>query len=1213
MFKKDVKSIESRALKALDILQLSLDLEDLIIFEAESTHAQKILGHLAKSPHLLFKFLEWLEVQTIGISPSQFSLTNELIQYLPKSRLFNFQNSHLTLLLNQCDRRKLMQLFRSRLLDDLPNWLELQNRPLQEIHRHERTFLNEASKSFEADFWNLLSKQAKDLPAHKKITRADLLRLRPFFSEAIEKSLEWITSKVKRHVDQKLGHKGVLNFIHEVQQKFSLSSIFKLEKGLLGNQLYQLNYHLKVSSEIAHHFTSLYQNQHSKPQGIYPNQLLPFNYLQELGLALTMTHFPEVEKEIWSEIQLLQQQNTCKRELTLSDFSNVESTCFRNRQLWQLEKQLHRCDVTQLQKILQESDFTLFKLNHQEQLKHLAQTYLEHFDTEQSLAEQPLWIQALCELLDPKEPDNWVPLKHRGQIARDYLNSIQSSKELVKGCYHRYNNFLQNHHNESSLSLHTIESLIVSWSKHLTNELSKRYHYALPCWHLGFNQNQVHELMQALSHKLKLNLDDLELLSAKCLDYFEIQYSNKALPIKHEINPVEIITHSKYLKELYFHQISNFFRDSKHFRGGLTRFHLWSHHIMNVFNTSLLDYGHDFFSELEIELRRFCRVMDVKIKPKLAHHQEDIHAYFSLLFEEFEFGDELYCLQFKHLIADVYVLDSKGEKLFDKECIEFLQLIFDYLLIHYSQDIWQLLKTKSELARRDIANQIQAHLPIDQLDTALISVKARMLDELFPSFDPLTEPEVIQHLNFGISSAHIPFKLIHTKDFDYWSTISSDPQKDPSHATPQTNLLPQLIEVIKSIDDKKPAPQFYSINANSKQVVHLSRIIDFKSHEGTSLWVMFQNISLEQAESTVQNFLDRGNSIELSRLKIQQAKPLGLHLLQTFTSDSSSKGLCQLTHLRPSLLKQFELLITSYQKELECILPNCPTIMKDAFLNFQKSCLSLWNEHQSELTSNLKLNQTTLLEFKHLRAQAESLKSSFRLKTIDLLTVLEDIRTQQHDFNISTPLLHLQCGAERLYLNLSDIHKFKQRYLHHSTDKLLKFSRCLEQLEQAWFIHERNSFIEGIKHYLDELAHEAHHQKNPHKPKLSFTIFLHQTSLPEPYRSDFPAIALECFSEGPAREGAHQRVVKSSGAGYDQIFQKHFNQFAAIAHRNVLTPESSPAYMECFYRLPTDEASLHPVETSMLKHRFFNTSGLSTLFLFPCKTANSEKSLIHKF
>jgi hypothetical protein len=96
-------------------------------------------------------------------------------------------------------------------------------------------------------------------------------------------------------------------------------------------------------------------------------------------------------------------------------------------------------------------------------------------------------------------------------------------------------------------------------------------------------------------------------------------------------------------------------------------------------------------------------------------------------------------------------------------------------------------------------------------------------------------------------------------------------------------------------------------------------------------------------------------------------------------------------------------------------------------------------------------------------------------------------------------------------------------------------------------------------------------------------------------------------------EGAHQKIVKSSGAGYDEIFKTYFKEFCAIAHRNVVISSNKAPFMESFFRIPSDEATVRTIEPSMLKNRFYNRSGLSTIFFFPCKTFESQKTFTHRF
>jgi hypothetical protein len=574
-------------------------------------------------------------------------------------------------------------------------------------------------------------------------------------------------------------------------------------------------------------------------------------------------------------------------------------------------------------------------------------------------------------------------------------------------------------------------------------------------------------------------------------------------------------------------------------------------------------------------------------------------------------------LQYRHLIADIFILSRKSSPLFDRECTIFLELVFNHLLIQYSQDIWELLKTNSEIARKDIATEIQQALPPNQLNTALLTLKAKLLDELFQNFDKNTETDCIQNVNFGISNAHSKFQLIVTKDFDYW-----EKQKSQSHDNQTINdWMSQLEQTItrqlQKIPQQLDAPHIYTLKEESKyKTHHLCRFVDFNDSEESILWVHVQNIHAQKFKNIMEDFHDKGVALDLTRYHISQYQPLCLSLIHTFSNEEDYKALSQLTHLRPSLLKRFGGLLTLFQQELRELLPKSPPPIKKVFLNYEHACKKLWTSHRRELQNNLKLSQTTLRNFQSLRTHAEVLKSSLRLKLQDLHETLDHVTDYQSYFDISPTQIYFNFGLDQHYFNWKDFQLFQKHLESHTLPAHSKFKNLSDrilQLKQAWFIHNKEWLFEGLHHYIDELAHEKHHQNNVSSPKVSFTIFYSQQSLPAPHQSSHPSLALEIFSEGPSMEGAHQKIVKSSGAGYDEIFKTYFKEFCAIAHRNVVISSNKAPFMESFFRIPSDEATVRTIEPSMLKNRFYNRSGLSTIFFFPCKTFESQKTFTHRF
>lgn len=1210
MFKKDIKGFRSESLKALDVLQLSLDLEDLLDYEPETTHAHQILAHFSKSPDLLYKFLEWLEGQNTPSQNNHFSISFELIQNLPKLNCLDLKNQKINALLQKTELSTLYQKLNFTLLQNLPQWLGFQNLSPERKSRAERTCLNECAKSIEDQLLMACEKAAYKTA----ISKTDLSGVRPVFCQTCHIGFNHLTKTIKRHIDQNLGHKGISKFIYDLREKFSFFSLLHLDRGLNGSQLFHLNTHIKLCTEICRSFVQTYQKQNQSTTKVYPNKLIPFTFLHELGFALLLTQNSNLEQTIW---QRLSQSDEPKHKISFSKFAEIEAQLLEEQQLIELTQHLENLDFKDLQETLLRLDEESPRLDSQLQIRELAKAYLEYYDISLTFSAQKNWIKEIAYLLNQTDPKDWIPIKNRGHLASEFLLTHQKEREMVKGAYNIYANFIKNFHNHLNFSEHSIETLIIFWSKHLCHQLSKRFNFNTAFHHLKLDEHHLKSLQLELSKRLELEPQQLLAISKQCVSTYEEQLAIVIPQTTHASNPEAIFYSHHHIKDNYYQQLSKFFSESRYFKGGLHRFHVWMNHLHHLFHSSLIGRGYDFFGELESELRKFCRVMEVKIKPRLMQKHHNIKSYFSYLFEEFNFGDELYCLQYRHLIADVFILDRKATQVFDRECTIFLELVFNHLLIQYSQEIWELLKTNSEIARKDIATEIQHHLPPDQLNTALLTFKAKLLDELFQSFDKETEQKVIKKVNFGISNSHSEFQLITTKDFSYWE----DHKESSSHHEDVDQWMPRLEQIIsrqlKQRSLQHNAPYIYSLkdDANIKSH-HLCRFVDFNDTEESILWVHVQDVHLQKFKNIMENFHDKGLALDLTRYQISQYQPLCLTLINTFSSEAQHKALSQLTHLRPSLLKKFGGLLKSFQQELRELLPKSPPPVQKQFTQYEHACKKLWHQHKNELQNSLKLSQNTLKSFQSLRTHAEVLKSSLRMKLEDLQETLLNIKESQTYFDISPPQFFFDFGPDQHYFSWTDFQLFKKHLESHSLPTHSKFKNLSDrilQLKQAWFIHHKDWLYEGLYHYLDELSHEQHHQNNVTPPKISFTIFYSQQSLPAPHQSERPSIALEVFSEGPSSKGAHQRVVKSSGAGYDEIFKTYFKEFSAIAHRNVVMAQNKAPFMECFFRLPSDEASIQTIDNGMLKNRFFNRSGLSTIFFFPCKTFESQKTLTHRF
>jgi len=1194
MFKKDIRALKSEAIQALDLLQLCLDLEDQINYDPQSTHSQKTLTYLAKSPLLLKKFIEWLETQSNKEQSIPFSLSRELTYEFPKSKYFEKHQLKLSEVKKYIQLPFLYENLKSIIINDLHQWLTI-------LHIHKKDIKQQTLLAqLTHKFYKKLLKEVNQTDFHISKTQTETIK--HVLKNALIEGFTFLTQKIKRVINQNFGYRGVMNFILDVQNKFSIYSLLQLERGIHGDNLFKLNTHVKTCTQFSTAFVKLYREEQNSSQTIFPNHFVPFNYLQELGSALLMVNFPDISHEILENFKA--HQSKSEQHINIKDYDKIEKEVLKNYQIKEILHYLKKVKHPVTFKHLKNTEDQPIELS--ESINFVANEFVAQCLPNTNYKDQNLFIKEVCCLLDPLNPDNFLIIKNRGQIACHYLTHRKDKRELVSGAYNKYINFIHHFHHEDISESTSLEALLIKWCKQQTNHLATITKFSVPSFHLNIENEEVKILEIKLQEKLHLTSHVFNQIKKKCLELVKKNNLKNYTIINTESNDINAFFSHQFLKENYYHQLSSFFQKSKYFTTGFTKFYQWSQKISTKFNHSIRDKEYDFFSDLEIDLRKFCKVVDVKVKPRVLSKTENNQDYFSLLFEEYEFKNDFYCKHFRHLIADIYIFDEDYTKIFHPEYQKFIDYLFNYLLIHHSQDLWEQLKANSEIARKDISHKIQTLLPKNQLNTALIPFKAKLLDELFPHFSTETEQANINNIHFGFTNSSTPFQIIETEDFNYWNKCNNNNYYKPCQ-------LSKLEGQLKSIVEKEPIPENYKALDNS---YILFKFLEFNDTDNACLWIYIKNSRPDRSCHILENFQDKGYQHELSTCEITQNLPIGLWLLQTFNSDTSFKALSRLTHLRPSILKEFGHLLSQLNKEMIFLLPKCSPDLKKEFKSFLDSCVLFWKENEQELSSDLRLTKNTLSKMNNLRNQSENLKKLCRLKIQDLADIIEYLKKFNSKFQIIQPQIYLNLGSEDIYLSLQDFQKFKQKLKDipgKSNSKYEVLKNAIEKLETTWFISDKNWLQEGFQNYLEELSLEEHHKNNYKKTKVTFTIFYYEDPLPEQHKSNFPSIGVECFSEAPTSDHAHQKIVKSSGVGYDTIFKTYFHEYSAIAHRNVCLSKNSDPYMECFFRLKSDEASTYPISINMLKQRFNSSSGISTILFFPCKDSNLKKKMIHNF
>jgi hypothetical protein len=537
-------------------------------------------------------------------------------------------------------------------------------------------------------------------------------------------------------------------------------------------------------------------------------------------------------------------------------------------------------------------------------------------------------------------------------------------------------------------------------------------------------------------------------------------------------------------------------------------------------------------------------------------------------------------------------------------------------LLNYSSEIWELFKSKVEIARLDVAKDIVKQNRLgDGLEAQLLYFKARLLDGLVPRFSKAHEIQHITKVQFAVCkpSRSPAFELYSTADFDHWaasSTSSSEYSEALGEALnrhfmdDQSSLKEQSNENILEL----------TLSLNGSPVPHLIvPLFDMNDDGAAKFCIIIACTSVRHDRLVLQSLLDKGVGQDLSKHQKASLAPIGFTFLRFFASDDGNSALNRITHLRPSRLKEMGLMLHQVRREVEPLLHRLPTQMETSLVDLLQKYQTFWDENHRELTQHRRLPKSSLKSFDQLRKNADAFKKSIRIKIPDMIEHLP--RSNLGKLKLEDPLICLPWGLEHLYLSFPAFKKFKhsvEQKVSLGQPQLRTASEALHRLDSAWWLGHAEHWQHALLGYFEELSREPHIAGAKTPTSCSLTLFCHDEPVPHFPASAGPFLVLECFTPGQTSEGAQHRLVSSSGGGYNGLFKEDFLEFCAIAHRNVIFKEDQ-YLMECFFRSPEDAASLSYAEPHMQKQRFFNSTGLSTLFFFPIKSKTLGRPSHHGF
>ena len=1216
MFLEDLQAQQLTPIVSLDILHLCRKGRQTL--DEPKGGVAEVLGLMGSSPLLLFRFLEWQQSQQQGRG---FSLTSFLLKEGPDKYWIPLIKKMGGMFKGQLNSRALLSCLRQFTLDHLPDAFSSQLDP--------RHFKRSGFVPFQSRLPHLLEQAINEAAALKgtqqlsdnidDLHRETVRKCRRHLESGMVDLFSGLITRIEREAHQSLGKRGVALFLDDTISKVSFLSLLGLARGGRGDHLHLLNLHAMACAQVALDLASQLHQMHPTLRGLSsPEDLYVMGLIHDLGHALLLTHFPEIHAQVWDTLQAQEEARTHNPLNFSKHYHEIESEIIHQHQYEKCHQLIQALPKPQrqlcLESIIKESPELASTRHSQGAISAFIDQYLKSFYDPQYAGIQKLWKRLDLPTLTPLEGSN--------ELAQHLLTSSTKGQELVKGAYDNYAKFVRAYgaHQQKETS---ISVLFIRLCNDMTTQMSQMLGFRYPCAYANIGRAEPFCDQERLAKRMGIEAEDLQqhiesVLQKKC-DQWRQQHPHHG---KEQIYP--LLQPQQLQNDLQL-DMADFFKQSQNFSSGMIRFNILHQNIHQVFKDHQSLSPQIFVSELEKSLRHFFRIMEVIVKPRQNLKVQSPDQHFAVLFETEDFAEGMACYHHRHLIADIYLLDPDPKKVSSPDIAVFMKLFCYNLMLNFSSEIWELFKSEKEVARMDIARHIVRQYRLGEgLPCELLYLKARLLDGLLQRFSHEREPHHILRLQFAVYHSHhanLPIEIFPTTDFDYWKQQAGDQAPEyERHSQELTQFIVQhLNELVQGLESHQVFHPFelHLKNASETIPVLVLSLFEMDQQHHSQFLLIMVGATLKRDGALIESLLDKGTPQELARHHSDISTPIGLTLLKYFASDESSSSLSRLTHLRPSRLKEMGFLIHQVQREIQHFVDRLPNPMDVELKEWLSEAKRFWAEHHSDLSKGNKLSTLAIRHFDQFRKHSDLYKKKLRVRSSDFTQLLQSLPCETFGkLRLADPLLCIPWGLDHLYLSYNGFLKFRDsvdKKINHGHPHLRTAAELLHRIESAWFIgheeHLRRAFIS----YFEELSREEHIMQSKGPVSCTLTLFLYEQDLPSLPNSPFPHLALECFTPSSTQEGGLQRMVGSAGGGYNTIFRDDFLEFCSIAHRNVIEQSGGQKVMECFFRQHNETPSVRYVDPHMLKYRFLNTSGVSTLFFFPCKAQHIGRQQHHGF
>lgn len=1193
MFLEDLKQERVTPIVSLDLLHLCNKAKASLDNDQGKGSLLEVLGLMARSYLMLYRFLEWQEHH--GDEKNAFRLSLFVQQELPRAL--------------QPKRRAMAALFQGTArFDNLERRLRefvLARLPEAFASRFDARS-KKRSVSFESRLAHHLDQTLNDLagerpPRHlsdlqEDLSRENIRRMRRELEEPLLHLLEQLLQRIERQCLQVLGRRGVASFIEDTHGRVNFLSLLGIARGSRGDHLLCLNQHSSLCAQLCRDFSQRFFDPREK-RTPSAEDLYLMGLLHDLGQAMMISHLPEVQGQIWEHLSQLEEDKAAE------DYALVEQRFWFRHQVEQLSTLIRSQTppglVEELRQHLPEPTPEAFAA------RWLLETRKE--------VDDETWA---TELWKRFELPQRTPLKSSWELAAHLLRQSAEGQEFVQGAYEKFAKFVNayGHAPKDGAPLHI---LVVRYANDLCQRLSKATDLDWPCVFTNIGGSEVFDQKEALAQKLGVDravLDSWEDETCRRL----VEDFRQTMPAKPhqkaEVHP--LLNPQRLLSDLHG-QIGEFFRRSRLFRSGFLRYQRFRFQIETLMNEAHQLSQEQFLDELQQCFRHFFRTLDAIFRPR-GHRDLDSPAkHFAVLFESDDFDEDLHVFHYRHILGDLFLLDSDESVVNHEELSELTGLLLNELLLQHCGEFWENLKVDSEAARLDQARIIadQAHLG-QGFHRELLYFKARLLDRLLQRYTPEREAARISKVQFAIWSPQEQpsFEMMPTEDFLFWQNTSGVPFEEEQ--TKLGAILSELSIALSTNFERGPSttPVEIELRSDTILVVPLMRL-DLRT--GAMLILIVREASLKKEGPVIEAALERGLGEELRRTHSQSTQPAGLTLLHFFASDDRGSALSQITHLRPSRLKEIGVLLLQTERETRSLQRQLPPVMLKDLQKLLEVIRIFWQRYQDTLRRGGRLSNEARQHFEALRQQSEHFKKSMRMKIPALCDLLLDLPSESFGkLRLGEPKIYLPWGLDHLYLSPSGLRSFVggvERKISHGHPQLRSACESLHKLESAWMISHPEHLRKAFTDYFEELSQEGFITGASGPTDCTVTVFLHEQDIPHLHHAPFQHIVVELFIPSSTREGGYQRLVANAGAGYNKLMREGFNEFCTVAHRNVLTADQTEWTMECFYRRSGEHPSVRYVEPHLFKHRFMERTGISTLFFFPCRSTVQDSKSTHRF